>query len=417
MTYLAKSVIQTTGQTTQFSIPFHYLKQADVKVYLDDEPIEATFTSPNVLGILPAPTGTLVIVRQTQITSRLVDFNGTASLTEAHLDLSAKQAFYLLQELADKVVDLQDADKALWEAINAILLSFEDFYTKAEVDALLEAIELTPGPQGEPGPAGVDGAPGEPGPAGPQGPVGLTGPQGPIGEQGPQGLQGLTGLTGPQGPKGDTGAKGDTGPQGPQGEPGPMGPQGPQGEPGTSGAVFPLTNRRIVNAEAAFTDTPGILVSGGFAVPSVVIDQADTYASNLGYATLVSRSRFSPLGIATVDFVAFNGTNAGSLRFSLPKTRAASPTTSYYATWAVYTDGVGKLAVVSVYSMTAAGALVSGSGRVLGTLDSSGSVVVNGSGATAAPFNTHAVLNPVVLETDGVAPDFLYIDLSLLWFE
>ena len=60
---------------------------------------------------------------------------------------------------------------------------------KAELNAAIADIELTPGPQG------------------------------------PQGEKGDTGATGPQGPKGDPG------PQGPQGEPGPQGEKGDPGDP------------------------------------------------------------------------------------------------------------------------------------------------------------------------------------------
>lgn len=54
-----------------------------------------------------------------------------------------------------------------------------------EVKSSIDNIELTPGPQGEPGPQGVKGDKGDPG------------------EQGPQGPKGDPGEPGPQGPKGD----------------------------------------------------------------------------------------------------------------------------------------------------------------------------------------------------------------------
>jgi len=59
--------------------------------------------------------------------------------------------------------------KALWDAI-------------ANLQAQIDAISSTPGPQG---PAGADGAQG---PAGPQGPAGADGAQGPAGPQGPAGI-------------------------------------------------------------------------------------------------------------------------------------------------------------------------------------------------------------------------------------
>ena len=185
-----------------------------------------------------------------------------------------------LDEVIEADPDYPLVDRILEQLENVDLTKYA---TNESVDAKLEAIELTPGPQGEVGPAGPQGEPGpqgekgdtgEPGPAGkdgidgapgpkgdkgdigPQGPAGpkgdkgdpgergIQGEQGPkgdkgdTGEQGPQGIQGQkgdqgdAGEPGPQGPKGDTG---DVGPQGPAGEQGPQGIQGPQGEQGPKG--------------------------------------------------------------------------------------------------------------------------------------------------------------------------------------
>jgi hypothetical protein len=90
---------------------------------------------------------------------------------------------------------------------NPIEIDLSDYYTKGDIDVMLEdvdvdltgyatekyvddavaAIELTPGPQGpqgEPGPAGKDGEPGKDGEQGPAGPQGETGPAGKDGEPG-----------------------------------------------------------------------------------------------------------------------------------------------------------------------------------------------------------------------------------------
>jgi hypothetical protein len=111
----------------------------------------------------------------------------------------------------------------------------------------VDNIELTPGPQGEPGPAGTNGTDGLAGAVGPTGPagaagtngadglagaVGPTGPAGPAGANGTDGLAGAVGPTGPQGSQGQVGfqgPQGDTGPQGPQGNTGLTGPAGPSG--------------------------------------------------------------------------------------------------------------------------------------------------------------------------------------------
>ena len=69
----------------------------------------------------------------------------------------------------------------------------------------VNTIQLTPGPQGETGPAGPKGDTGLTGATGPKGDTGLTGATGPKGDTG------LTGATGPKGDTGLTGEKGDTG--------------------------------------------------------------------------------------------------------------------------------------------------------------------------------------------------------------
>jgi hypothetical protein len=72
---------------------------------------------------------------------------------------------------------------------------------------------------------------GNPGPAGPQG---ATGSQGPSGTPGPTGSQGPTGPAGAAGAQGPAGPQGVAGAPGQQGAPGLQGPAGPQGATGAS---------------------------------------------------------------------------------------------------------------------------------------------------------------------------------------
>ena len=142
----------------------------------------------------------------------------------------------------DGVIE-KDPDYPLVEEILTKLETVDPskFATNESVDAKLEVIELTPGPQGPQGPQGepgVQGPQGEVGPAGKDGVDGAPGPKGDkgdIGPQGPQGIQGPAGADGLPGAKGDKGDKGDPGAQGPAGEQGPQGIQGPQGEQGPKG--------------------------------------------------------------------------------------------------------------------------------------------------------------------------------------
>ena len=114
----------------------------------------------------------------------------------------------------DGVIE-KDPDYPLVDRILSDLeaVDLTKYATNESVDAKLEVIELTPGPQG---------------PQGPQGEPGIQGPQGEIGPAGPQGEPG------PQGEKGDTG---DIGPQGPAGEQGPQGEAGPAGADGLTTAI------------------------------------------------------------------------------------------------------------------------------------------------------------------------------------
>ena len=76
------------------------------------------------------------------------------------------------EKLSDVDVDLsgyynkEEADTAIKEAVEAIdvpEVDLSNYYNKEQVDEKIEAIELIPGPQGEPGKDGADGAPGKDG--------------------------------------------------------------------------------------------------------------------------------------------------------------------------------------------------------------------------------------------------------------
>jgi hypothetical protein len=94
---------------------------------------------------------------------------------------------------------------------------------------------------------------GNPGPAGPQGAPGPQGSQGPPGPQGVQGPSGPAGATGPAGPQGVAGTQGVTGPQGPIG---PQGIAGPQGPPGDSKWTVTGTNISFTDGTVAIGVAP-----------------------------------------------------------------------------------------------------------------------------------------------------------------
>jgi hypothetical protein len=128
------------------------------------------------------------------------------------------------------------------KAVTGGTVDLSGYAEKTYVDAAIQQIELTPGPQGEKGETGAQGPKGDTGEQGLQGPQGEQGPKGDKGDKGdtgPQGPQGETGAQGLQGPKGDAGPQGETGLQGPKGDTGDTGPQGEKGDKGDTGPQGP----------------------------------------------------------------------------------------------------------------------------------------------------------------------------------
>lgn len=91
---------------------------------------------------------------------------------------------------------------------NPVVVDLSDYYTKSQVDAAIDAVELTPGPQGPEGPRGPQGEPGRDGQDGAPGPAGPAGPAGKDGAPGQQGPQGEPGAPGAPGQDGHTPVKG-----------------------------------------------------------------------------------------------------------------------------------------------------------------------------------------------------------------
>lgn len=92
------------GTTKTFNIPFTYLKQADVKVYVGGTDTAFTFTSASVVSLATAPASGVVVrlARTTDASSRAVDFQDGSVLSESDLDTSADQVFKIAQEAIDK---------------------------------------------------------------------------------------------------------------------------------------------------------------------------------------------------------------------------------------------------------------------------------------------------------------------------
>lgn len=92
------------GSTKTFNIPFTYLKQADVKVYVGGVNTAFTFTSANIASLASAPASGVVVrvARATDASARAVDFQDGSVLSESDLDTSADQVFKISQEAIDR---------------------------------------------------------------------------------------------------------------------------------------------------------------------------------------------------------------------------------------------------------------------------------------------------------------------------
>lgn len=196
------------------------------------------------------------------------------------------------------------------------------FATKSE----LKNIALTPGPKGDKGEPGPQGATGERGPRGEQGPPGVRGEAGPIGPQGLQGIpgekgrdgatgpQGLQGVPGPKGEKGNDGMpgpKGDTGPRGERGEQGPAGPQGltgpvgPRGENGRDGVGIPQKLSIAGNVVTLSDGGGSITLPTAAATPSWNTGQVNEY--EIHGTGMPNGKVTAPVGTTYVDTAVTNG--------------------------------------------------------------------------------------------------------------
>ena len=104
------------GTTSTFAVGFEYLLQSHVQVELNTRVLLSTewaWASSTTIQFIttagaPNPPGdgdAIVIRRVTEIDDRLVDFTNGAVLTEADLDLAAKQNFFLAQEVTERLDD------------------------------------------------------------------------------------------------------------------------------------------------------------------------------------------------------------------------------------------------------------------------------------------------------------------------
>ena len=114
---MANSFVELTASgSSNFSFPFTYLSTDDVKVYVDEVlSTDYTFSGDYTITFTtPPPDGATVLIRrETNATTKAVDFQSGAMLTESDLDTAFDQVFNLAQETKDVAIhDFNEATDA-----------------------------------------------------------------------------------------------------------------------------------------------------------------------------------------------------------------------------------------------------------------------------------------------------------------
>jgi hypothetical protein len=99
------AVYTGNGVTTQFTVPFPYIRREHVVVSLDYVSTTFTWINNTTVEVSPAPTnGERVEVRRvTPVNNPLVDFTDGSTLVAADLDINALQQTYINQEQDDQI--------------------------------------------------------------------------------------------------------------------------------------------------------------------------------------------------------------------------------------------------------------------------------------------------------------------------
>lgn len=150
------------GATTEYTIPFDYLKKTFVKVILDtrelqggnqsDPSAEYYFLDARTIKLKTAPpSGTQLTIRRfTSESERVVSFNDGSVFKAKDLDVSQVQAFHIASEARDIINDalIQDSEDN-WDAKGHRIVNVgdpvnpQDAVTKKHLDTQLENIKAT----------------------------------------------------------------------------------------------------------------------------------------------------------------------------------------------------------------------------------------------------------------------------------
>ena len=126
--------ITSNGNASQtLSFSFDYLSQSDISVYVDgvlkSRPADWDFTTSQTIVFVshPASGAVIRIERNTPATARNVDFQDGSVLSEADLDNSANQIFFIAQEASDTANSSVTTDPdGKWNAQNRVIKNVAD---------------------------------------------------------------------------------------------------------------------------------------------------------------------------------------------------------------------------------------------------------------------------------------------------
>ena len=127
MSYYSMVYYTGNGSLVNFTIPFPYLAQSHVKVYvqglLKTLTTHYTFSTSSVITFNTAPlAGEIVTIKRSSgRDTRLVDFQTGSILDEATLDQDSNQLFYLMQESFDSLTLAGNEDGAVFVTPASIL--------------------------------------------------------------------------------------------------------------------------------------------------------------------------------------------------------------------------------------------------------------------------------------------------------
>jgi hypothetical protein len=132
-----------TGAQVNFTVPFPFISRSHVKVFVNGaevlQPSIWYWVSDSQITFRNAPTSGagIVIRRVTPGDTRLVDFQNGAVLTEADLDLSANQIFYLAQEAKENYAELVNNELTRIATAEGIVETDPDLMIASLVDTML----------------------------------------------------------------------------------------------------------------------------------------------------------------------------------------------------------------------------------------------------------------------------------------